>query len=302
MPGQYLQETSLRYFLEVVKCGSIREAAERLFVSSSAVSRQISALEENLDTQLFERRPRGMALTAAGEILAMHARRLDLETGRVVSEIQALKGLRKGMVRVATSSGFSLEFLPSAIARFQREYPGIQFQMRVSTSASVTAAVLRGDADIGLTYSRAAERDISVAFQQAAPVMVIMTPGHPLASFESLKLAQLQSHAVALPARDNTVRQLFDVCSSRHRLVFEPVLESDNFESLINYVLHTETLTIGGEVTVRERLRNGTLVARPFREHGMADRFIELQTLMGRTLPEGARAFLELLKEQLVAV
>lgn len=301
MAGQHLQETSLRYFLEVVKRGSIREAAERLFVSSSAVSRQISALEDALNTQLFERRPRGMALTAAGEVLAMYARRVSLETDRVVSEIRALKGLRKGMVRVATSSGFALEFLPSVIARFQMEYPGIQFQMRVSRSSSVTTAILRGDADIGLTYSRAAERDISVGFQQAAPVMAIMKPNHPLAGSESLELVQLKPYNLALPDRDNTVRQLFDVGSSRHRLILEAALESDNFESLIHYVLHTDAVTIGGEITVRERLRNGTLVARPFRDTGMSDRFIELQTLTGRTLPEGVRAFMDRLKAELTA-
>ena len=58
MKSQYLQDTALRYFLEVVRCGSIAEASQRLNVASSAISRQISRLEELLDTVLFERRPR----------------------------------------------------------------------------------------------------------------------------------------------------------------------------------------------------------------------------------------------------
>jgi hypothetical protein len=64
MKSQQLQDTALRYFLEVVRCGSISEASQRLNVASSAISRQISSLEETLDTVLFERRPRGMVLSA----------------------------------------------------------------------------------------------------------------------------------------------------------------------------------------------------------------------------------------------
>jgi DNA-binding transcriptional LysR family regulator len=199
MRSLHLQETSVRYFLEVVKRGSISEAATRLFVSSSAVSRQISALESLLGVPLFERRPRGMTPTAAGELLAMYARRMTLEADRVLADIDGLQGLYKGTVRVTTTSGFALEFLPSVIARFQRRYPGIQFQLHVARAGSVPATVLSGDADIGLTYSRAAERDICVEYQQTAPVMVIMRPGHPLARAPFVRLAQLQPYALALP-------------------------------------------------------------------------------------------------------
>ena len=301
MRSLHLQEASVRYFLEVVKRGSISVAASRLFVSSSAVSRQIAALENVLGVPLFERRPRGMTPTAAGELLAMYAQRMMLEAEQVVSDIQGLQGLLRGMVRIATSSGFALEFLPSVITLFQQRYPGVQFQVKVTRAAAVTTAILSGDADIGLTYSRAAERDIHVEHQQTAPVLVIMRPDHPLAGHESLRLAQLQPYRLALPDRDNTVRQLFDVCCSRHQLVFEPAFVTDSFDALVSYVMHGDALSIAGEVTVRNRMQRGELTGMLLQEHGMADRSIEVQTLMGRTLPEGARVFLDTLTEQLRA-
>lgn len=296
-----LQETSVRYFLEVAKRGSISVAASELFVSSSAVSRQIAALENVLGVPLFERRPRGMSLTAAGELLAKYAQRMMLEAEQVVSDIQGLQGLLKGMVRIATSSGFALEFLPNVIAEFQQQYPGVHFQVKIARPAAVTTTILSGDADIGLTYSRAAERDIYVAHQQTAPVMVIMRPDHPLAGHHGLKLAQLQPYPLALPDRDNTVRQLFDVCCSRHQLVFEPAIVTDSFEALISYVLRGSALSIAGEVTVRHRMQRGELAGLLLQEHGMADRSIEVQTLMGRTLPEAVRVFLDTLRQQLGA-
>ncbi|WP_163017716.1 LysR family transcriptional regulator, partial [Pseudomonas viridiflava] len=74
-----VQSTALRYFLEVARCGSISEASTRLNVASSAVSRQISKLERELDAVLFERQARGMVLSEAGTRLAAYARKSQLE-------------------------------------------------------------------------------------------------------------------------------------------------------------------------------------------------------------------------------
>ena len=157
-----LQDTALRYFLEVVRTGSVSEAATRLSVSPSAVSRQVATLEDLLGVPLFERRPRGMAPSPAGELLAAHALRNALEADRVVADIEALQGLRRGLIRVCCSAGFAIEFLPKAMAQFREQHPGMQFHLRVAAPAAVTQAVLNIEAGIGLTYSRTAERDIEL--------------------------------------------------------------------------------------------------------------------------------------------
>lgn len=127
MNPRVLQETALRYFLEVVRCGSISEASLKLNVAPSAISRQIARLESELDTLLFERRARGMVPSAAGELLAVHARHMQLESERVGSDILALRGLQRGKVRLASSEGFAVDFLPAAITAFRRRYSGIHF-------------------------------------------------------------------------------------------------------------------------------------------------------------------------------
>ena len=83
-----MQTPALRYFLAVVRTGSISAAAQRLRVAGSAVSRQIANLEKELDAALFERRSHGMILTQAGQTLAAYAQRLELESEQVVSEIR----------------------------------------------------------------------------------------------------------------------------------------------------------------------------------------------------------------------
>ena len=142
--ARHLQETALRYFFEVARCGSLTEASERLHVAASAVSRQIAGLEQALGTPLFERHPRGMVLNAAGEILATHARRASLDAERAITEILALRGLRSGRVRIAASEGFANEFLPPLIVAFRSHNAGIVFELNVEPPAQVSARVRNG--------------------------------------------------------------------------------------------------------------------------------------------------------------
>ncbi len=299
--SQRLQDTALRYFLEVVRSGSLTEAAGRLHVTASAISRQIALLEDALGVPLFERRPRGMVPSAAGELLAAHARRAALEADRVVSDIRGLQGLRQGRVRIASSSGFAVEFLPRVIAEFRQRYMGIQFDLQAMGPAEVSIALLQGDADIGLTYSRTPQRGIHVQYQQSASVFAIMRPDHALAKFDRVTLAQMHSYPIALSMPDTTVRQLFDIACSNRSLVFEPVLLSNRFETLANFVLHSGGLSISGEMTVRDRVQRGELHAAEIHEKGMRGRAVELQTLADRTLPEVVRVFLAFLQERLPA-
>ena len=182
------------------------------------------------------------------------------------------------------------------MALFRAQHPGMQFQLKAASPAEVTQAIKNGDADIGLTYSRAAVRDIDVLHRQASPVIAIMPPEHPLARLSSVTLAQMHPYPIALLEDGNTARQLFDIACGQRGLVFEPVLESGQFEALVHFVRHSGGLTLGGEVTVREYVRRGQLRTATIRERGMNARAIELQALTGRTLPQGARAFAEHLR------
>ena len=92
--------TQLRYFYEVARSGSIREASSRLSVTPSSVSRQIQNLEHEVRMPLFERRARGMSLTSAGELYMAYARSVLAELDRLHSDIDDLRGLRRGRVRI----------------------------------------------------------------------------------------------------------------------------------------------------------------------------------------------------------
>src|SRR5271156_553249 len=115
----------LTYLHEVARLGSMRKAAERLNVAASAINRQILALEEELGTPIFQRMPRKLVLTAAGEVIIRHVRQTlkDLEQAR--SKIEDLKGLRRGEITVAMMSGLAANIVPRIVAVFQRSNPRV---------------------------------------------------------------------------------------------------------------------------------------------------------------------------------
>ena len=298
--ARQLQDTALRYFLEVVRCGSISEASARLNVASSAISRHIAQLEALLGVSLFDRHARGMVPNAAGELLAVHALRSAHDAERIVGEVQALQGMQRGRVRIATTEGFSMEFLPRLISEFVTLHPGIHFHLGVHPPAESTRRILLGDADIGLVMSRGAEKDIKVELFQPSPVRAVMRPTHPLLGFKQISLRQLTAYPLALPEQDTTVRQLFDIACHRQRLQIEPVLTSRYIAGLLGFLRHAPlAITICGDISVREQIERGELVAMPLKDRGLDLRNIEVQTLVGRTLSRTSQAFLDYLKVQL---
>lgn len=299
MRAHLLQDTTLRYFLEVAHSGSLTEASARLHVAASALSRQIAGLEAQLGTSLFERHPRGMVLTAAGEILAIHARRTVLDAERALGEIGALQGLRAGQVRLAMSDAFANELVPRLCVEFQRTHTGIQFSVISLPTAQVPGAVRSGAADIGLCFSRAPHQDIEVAYRQTAPVRALVPPGHPLARARSVSLAQMARHPLALPPPETTVRQMIDIVCSRQGLQMAPVLISNHAKTVLNFVAHGGGLSVASEIAARHLVAAGAIVALPISDPGMDLRDLEVQTLAGRSLPVAVQAFLDLLKERL---
>ena len=299
MRPHQLQDTALRYFLEVAQGGSLTEASARLHVAASALSRQIAALEAQLGVALFERHPRGMVLTEAGAILARHARHAQLDAERALEDIGALRGLRAGQVRLATSDAFANELVPELCARFQQTHAGIGFDVQVLPTAEVPAAVRSGAADIGLCFSRAPEKDIQVAWRQSAPVVALLPPGHALARARSVTLARMATYPLALPPAQATVRQMLDIACSRQDLRLAPVLVSNHASTLLHFVASGGGLSVGSEVAARHLVAAGRVLAKPLADQGMDLRDIEVQTLAGRSLPVAAQAFLALLCDQL---
>lgn len=280
----------LRYFLEVVHTGSIADASARLNVAASAISRQIAKIEADLGVDLFERRPRGMVPSPAGELLAAHARRAFMEDEAVVSALKRLRGLATGTVRVAGTEGFGLGLIPTAIESFRRVYPGIHFQVSVVSPSEVTRMVREGLVDIGATFSFAPEAGVHVFGHGRAPIQAVMACDHHLATRAAVTFTELAGEAMALPEKNTTARQLFDIGCGLAGVTIEPVLVSNYIGALWAFAESGGGITIAGALTVHSR-SGARAVSVPIDGPAVDQRRYEIQTMPGRRLPDAVEAF-----------
>ncbi|NVH71278.1 LysR family transcriptional regulator [Paraburkholderia sp. JPY432] len=286
-----LHGIALRYFVEVARSGSLSDASERLHVAVSALSRQIARLESELGVTLFERRPRGMALSEAGERLLAYAQRSLLEAEHVMKELSGLASLHGSRIKIATAEGFAVDFLPAAIADFRAEHPGIDFTLTVMSPADATRHVRDGDVDIALSFSLAPEKGVKVEHTERAPVFVLVRADHPLAARAKLSLAEVSRYPLVLSETGTTLRQLIDITCALEGILLEPDLICNNSGASYRYAQKSGAIMFTGLLSVRDRYAADGFVVIPLTDPQMRQRSIQVQTMAGRELPPSVRAF-----------
>ncbi|CAB3935063.1 LysR family transcriptional regulator [Achromobacter insolitus] len=284
--------TAHRYFLEVVRAGSIKDAAAALHVAPSAISRQIAKLEEGCGAALFERRPHGMELTRAGEMLADYARRVAMDAEHVLRDIRSLRHAELTTIRIGSNEAVARNVLPPILGAYRSRNPGVAFQVHVASPGVVTQRLRDGSIDVGLAFSLNAGSGIDVRYEIVSPVRAIMVPGHPLAGRGSVSLEDLRQYPIALTDSGTTVRLLFDSSAAGSDGPPFDVAYSSNSSSVIRAVVEAgHAVTLAGEITLAEPLRSGALVALALQQPIFAERTLQVQTASHAQLPETTDAF-----------
>ena len=290
-----MQHIALRYFQEVARTGSITEASARLNVSGSAISRQIAKLEQELQVELFERRPRGMILSPAGELLAKHVRRIALDTEQAMADVRQMQGPQRGLVRVASYEGFAVDRLSRIIADYRRRHPGIAFHVWVGNSSDICDRVGDGETDIGITYSYSSPPGVRIERIARRPMHVLMPRDHPLARKASVTLAEMVAYPVAMPDRDRTQRHLIDTALASQGLAIEPVLSTNSMATLKTVAFSGDCLMFSSSAGPDASMLPEHIVAIPVQDEVMQTSVLQIVTMQGRSLPSTVRSFLDFL-------
>jgi len=288
-----------RTFLAVAQSGSMREASAILHVAQSAISRQIVMLEEELGVPLFERLPRGVALTSAGEIFFRHARDSIQRSEKVRNDIAALKGDRAGRIRIVTAETFTNGYLPQTIAAFQKRFRGTTFDVRVTTTSAVVEAILAGNAEFGIAYNAPPNPALNARALARTELAALMRPDHPLASHRhSIALSDLGTFPVALPAEASSSRMLLDATAERVGVKLNTFLNTESVQLRLHVASKSDVVVLVGVIAARAWLQEGTLVALPMKDRPLTGGRVELLTLKGRRLPPVAETFGSMLEAE----
>lgn len=285
------------YVDAVARHGSIRKAAEALHVVSSALNRRILDLEEELGSPLFERLPRGVRPTAAGELFLAYVRRSLRELEQVGAQIEELNGLLRGRVRIAVAESVTGHMLPRAIARFQATHPNVCFHVWVDGPAGLTQALLSDAADLILTHEPHDHPEVHSLAQIHQPFCALMPATHPLAGRTGLYLHDCLEYPVALPDESLAARRLIDRALRSARLQLEPALVSNSVE--LTRIFARQNQAICFQFRVTDTPGPSEMVEVPLLDPCFAQGRLLLAMRRLRVLPVAAATFAEQLEEEL---
>ncbi|MCX2969269.1 MULTISPECIES: LysR family transcriptional regulator [Streptomyces] len=182
----------LRSFVAVAEEGTLTRAAERLFVSQPALTKQVRHLEARLGTRLFTRSPTGMALTEPGRALAERAPALLADWDRVVRETRCAAGRAARSLRVGFLASAANEATPRIVAEFTRRRPDWRVEMRQAAWSRPDAGLADGEVDVALLRLPFPGQDgVRTAVLFAEPRWVALPDGHPLAAREVVAFREL---------------------------------------------------------------------------------------------------------------
>jgi DNA-binding transcriptional LysR family regulator len=283
----------LRYVDEVARTGSIRKAAEQLNVTASAVNRRIMDLEEELGSPLFERRPRGVRLTSAGEVFVNYLREQSGDVERMKSQIEDLKGMRRGTVRIACSQALALDFLPREIGEFRKRHPYVSFDVKVFDHEQAMNSLAAYEVDLVLVFRPPFMANFQPLMTLEQRIVAVMSSGHPLASRRTVRLRDCSAYPVALPERSIGGRQLLEEVFARSRLTFQLAAESNSFELLRGLVVHANLISFQIRIGTMPNGNKLGLVARDIDDRDVPRANLVLGQLRSRNLPIPAAVFAE---------
>lgn len=261
-----LHSRMLKYLDEVSRLGSIRKAAARLNVASSAINRQILALESELGAPIFERMPRRLRLTSTGEVLITHVRETLKGHQRVEAQIAALKGLARGEVTIATMNGLAAGPLPRFLSSVLDLHPRVHLRVRVLPFDQMTNAVLTGEADLALTYNPPNSPGLRVVASHDLALGAVVSPKHPLTRRRPLRLAHCSEFPLAIADFSMTIRPAVDVAFARANLPLHPTIETNSIEFMKRIARSGQAVTLLNPVDVADDVAAGEIRHLPLEE------------------------------------
>ncbi len=286
----------LRAFCETAKLGSMTRAAEALYASQPTISLQIHALEEEMQTTLFERNGPRLSLTTEGSILydlcLPHVQGIE----RLKETFDAHCGnLTAGELSIAAGESTILYVLPQPVGRFSRQYPGIKLRLANETGRNGMEMLRTDSVDFAVGSMLEVPEDLDYDPIVTYNPVVIAPLEHPLAQMEPITLADIGKYGLILPPRHLSTWHIVRMVFAQHNVNFQVTLEAGGWEVIKRYVSLGQGISIVTDVciTAADRERMSVIPVDqyfPKRSYGIVTR-------KGKFLSAPAQRFIEIMYE-----
>jgi LysR family cyn operon transcriptional activator len=234
----------LQYLVAVADEAHFTRAAEKSFVSQPALSQQIQKLEEELGVTLLDRQRGQVKLTAAGEVLYHHARRILQEVDDAHLALQELEGLKRGSLRAGAVQTVNAYLVPPAVVVFTRAYPGIHLMIEERSAGEIERGVEQGEFQLGIGFVPPASSQIDVEPLFTEEMLLIVPALHPLAQRRQVQFEELAGLPMVHFSRAFCTRRLLDDYAAQAGVAPQIVVEMNTVASILATVTQAKLATV----------------------------------------------------------
>ncbi len=252
---------TLKVFCDLVDLQSFSLAAERNFVTQSAVSQQIRTLEEKFKRRLLERvrGRREVKLTSAGEVFYRECKNVLAAYDQLNENLRGLVGKIGGSVKVSCTYSVGLHELPAKVGEFMSKFPTAKIDLEYSRTTKVVRDVLNGSVELGVLAFPEPRRGLTIVQMPAHRLVLICPPDHTFAKRTQIKAKALDGQDFVLFERDTPTRKAIDRILKNQGVEVKKVAEFDNIETIKRAVQVGFGLAILPQPSVTDEQRTGHL-------------------------------------------
>ena len=286
--------THLRYIDVVAREKSIRKASEKLNITSTALNRRISALEEEVGTPLFERLPSGVRLNTAGELFIQHIRSQMTDLSRVLSQISDLSGVRRGHVIISGGPEILSSFLPGQIAKYRQDFQAVQFDVLRQTPEQSLTALMNFETDMAFIFDSVLPSDLDIVASVSQPLFALVHADHPLAEQQILKLQDCLAWPIISPLSEGGLKTMLEVGRLRTAANLQTVIKTDEPNFISDYIRNENAIGFGIPLSFEENTQIVTgLKSIAIDERDVPPGIVHLVQRKGRVLSVAAAKFID---------
>lgn len=241
----------LRYFVSVSENGSFTKAAMNHYISQTAITQQIHALEENIGTKLFDRNSRPVTLTSAGKVFLKEAREILAKMDAALLRTREASTGLEGELRLGYTKGYEHSDLPKYLRNFHHESPNVLISCYRCDTDMLASGLISGDYDVIFTWDSTnirQEERLQLKVMEHVPLRVALHTNHPLARRKELTRKDLRQENILFMSPSGTGDSFGDAFYIRlyQQAGYQPniILRSNDIESILMMVAAEEGISI----------------------------------------------------------
>lgn len=244
-----------------MKYGSLSAAAEALYITQPAVTKQIQQLQASYGVKLLNRFGKKMVLTDAGDALYSFADKIFQIESQAEENLRDFQQRKSGRLRVHASESFGGYYLPFIINLFRKKYPKIHISVNIFVNQQIIENTVKLENDLGFISSPLEHKKLVVQEVLEDRLILIVPPSHPFARKKVLNPRKLEGQSIVMHEKGSASREIVDEFIQKNNLSVSVTLELSNNEAIKRAVEQGLGLSLISEHVVREELKEKKLKA-----------------------------------------